>query len=167
MTHWCWPQFVMAHETCSKCSTIPNSKRWDYSDIPGGGQHLRKASTLEKPPTPTHGRAMGCMLWTFWSQMARIIERWYKVAVDRTAKFHVVFQPNPVYWLRLLSKVGSIRSNHAVLCWCVANTSVHQKYVLLWFINTGVVQTFHASDGKVLSKSLTKEHGRSSMVLIC
>ena len=41
---------------------IPYSKRWDYSDIPGGGHNrlkdpptwLKVATTLEKPPTPTH-----------------------------------------------------------------------------------------------------------------
>ena len=42
---------------------IPNSKRLDYSDIPGGGHinrlkdpptWLKVATTLEKPPTPTH-----------------------------------------------------------------------------------------------------------------
>ena len=38
---------------------IPNSKRWDYSDIPGGDRlkdpptWLKVATTLEKPPTPT------------------------------------------------------------------------------------------------------------------
>ena len=57
MTHWCWPQFVMTHETCSTYSTYPKFERWDYSDILGGshkkirwpahmaegGHHLRKA----------------------------------------------------------------------------------------------------------------------------
>ena len=41
---------------------IPNSKRWDYSDIAGGGHNrlkypptwLKVATTLEKPPTPTY-----------------------------------------------------------------------------------------------------------------
>ena len=41
---------------------IPNWKRWYYSDIPGGGHNrlkdpftwLKVATTLEKPPTPTH-----------------------------------------------------------------------------------------------------------------
>ena len=38
MAHWCWPQFMMTHEICSTCSTYsPKSKRWNYSDIPGGG----------------------------------------------------------------------------------------------------------------------------------
>ena len=43
---------------------IPNLKRWDYSDIPGGGHNrlkdpptwLKVATTLEKPPTPTHNK---------------------------------------------------------------------------------------------------------------
>ena len=41
---------------------IPNSKRLDYSDIPGSGHKrlkdlptwLKGATTLENPPTPTH-----------------------------------------------------------------------------------------------------------------
>ena len=41
---------------------IPNSKRWDYSDIPVVAINklkdpptwLKVATTLEKPPTPTH-----------------------------------------------------------------------------------------------------------------
>ena len=40
----------------------PNSKRWDYSNIPGDGHnkikgptHMQKvATTSEKPPPPTH-----------------------------------------------------------------------------------------------------------------
>ena len=40
----------------------PNSKRWDYSDIPGGGTEniknpptrLKVTTTLEKTPTPTY-----------------------------------------------------------------------------------------------------------------
>ena len=41
---------------------IPNSKRWDYSDIPGGGINrlkdpptwLKVATALEKPPPQPH-----------------------------------------------------------------------------------------------------------------
>ena len=41
---------------------IPNSKRWDYSDIPGSGHKrlkdpltwLKVATTLQNPPTPIH-----------------------------------------------------------------------------------------------------------------
>ena len=49
-----WNVLNMQHIT-------PNLKRWDYSDIPGGGHErlkdpptwLKVATTLEKPPTPT------------------------------------------------------------------------------------------------------------------
>ena len=59
MAHWCWPQFVMAHEMFS---TTSNSRRCDYSDFPGDGHNrlkepttwLKVATTLEKPPTPNH-----------------------------------------------------------------------------------------------------------------
>ena len=51
-----WNVLNMQHIT-------PNSERWDYSDTPGGGHkrlknpptRLKVATTLEKPPTPTHG----------------------------------------------------------------------------------------------------------------
>ena len=50
-----WNMLNMHHIT-------PNVKRWDYSNIPGGGHkkikgpahRLKVATTLEKPPTPTH-----------------------------------------------------------------------------------------------------------------
>ena len=46
-----WNMLNMQHIT-------PNSKRWDYSDIPGGCHKkitwLNVATTLEKSPTPTH-----------------------------------------------------------------------------------------------------------------
>ena len=46
MTHWCWPQF---NEDTWKVLNIqhitPNSKRGDYSDIPGGGVWKIKGPT--------------------------------------------------------------------------------------------------------------------------
>ena len=50
-----WNVFNMLYIT-------PNSKKWDYSDIPSGGHKrfmvpptwLKMATTLEKHPTPTH-----------------------------------------------------------------------------------------------------------------
>ena len=63
MAHWCWPQFVMTHEMCSACST--KTQIWKYGiiqtspmvvikrlkDLP---TWLKVATSLEKPPTPTH-----------------------------------------------------------------------------------------------------------------
>ena len=51
-----WNALNMQHVT-------PNSKRWDYSDIPGGGHKRlndlpiwqKVATSFEKPPVPTHG----------------------------------------------------------------------------------------------------------------
>ena len=56
-----WNVLNMQHIT-------PNLRRWDYSDIPGGGHkyikgptHMVKvATTLEKNPTPTHISFSGC-----------------------------------------------------------------------------------------------------------
>ena len=58
-----------------------NSKRWDYSDIPGGkhkkvkdpNTSLKEAFTLEKPPTPTHmeGRtAYECLIQKVMTQLS-------------------------------------------------------------------------------------------------
>ena len=53
----------MKHAQCA--AQVTNSKRWDYSDIPGGGHKrfkdppkwLKVATTLEKPSTPIHSSA--------------------------------------------------------------------------------------------------------------
>ena len=49
----------------------PNLKRWDYSDIPGGGHNrfkgpppwLKVDTILEKPPTPTHKVSISERRW--------------------------------------------------------------------------------------------------------
>ena len=61
-----WNVLNMQHIT-------PNSKRWDYSDIPGGGHNtlkdpptwLKVATTLEK--SPTHKISAGCKLCIYRS----------------------------------------------------------------------------------------------------
>ena len=53
----------------------PNSKRWDYSDIPGGSHKLSKdplawlkvATTLEKPPAPAHPLAI------YWNMVKQVL----------------------------------------------------------------------------------------------
>ena len=62
---------TICDDTCNKCNMqhiIPNSKRWDYPDIPGGGHKyikgpahvwLKVATTLEKTLTPTHNKVSG------------------------------------------------------------------------------------------------------------
>ena len=63
MTHWCCPQFVMTHETCSTCSTLSQIRKDGIiqtspvvaiNRLKDPPTWLKVATTLETPPIPTH-----------------------------------------------------------------------------------------------------------------
>ena len=74
MAHWCWPQFLMTHETCPTCSTklqirkvglFSHPRWWPYkikrpAHVAEGGHDLRKAPNTPIP-TPTPPRYTGKM----------------------------------------------------------------------------------------------------------
>ena len=95
MAHWCWPQFVMTHEMYSTQHITPNSKRLDYSDVPGGGHkkiegpanmaegghHLRQAPPTPHPTPHPHSRLLRsyCYCKHISQRLHSTMSRWYVV----------------------------------------------------------------------------------------
>ena len=108
MTHWCWPHFVMTHETCSTCSTksqirtdgiIQTSPVEAINRLKDLPIWLKVVTTLEKPQPP-----LTIASQTMW----RSSHEDFKMAKADDNMFNSLWPIDAIWWqISWLVNIGS------------------------------------------------------------